>query len=162
MCMKWYGIPGRSQVLAAVMLAGVATAASGEVGVGININIGPPPIAVPAPPAVVMVPQSQVYFVPGLSFDVFFYGGYWWSPRGNDWYRSRAYQGPWSIVEHRFVPPPVVRVPHDYRKVYGKERHIPYGQWKKEHEHHKKKEKHGHGKGHDKRHGEGNDKEHGH
>jgi len=43
--------------------------------VSVNINLGPPPILVSAPPAVVMIPQSQVYFVPDPQIDVFFYAG---------------------------------------------------------------------------------------
>ncbi|MCX5811296.1 MAG: hypothetical protein NT178_01950 [Proteobacteria bacterium] len=54
------------------------------------------------------------------------------SPRGNQWYRSRAYKGPWGVVEQRYVPASVHRVPRDYRTVYEKEKHIPYGQWKKQ------------------------------
>lgn len=101
-------------------------------GVSVNINIGPPPIVLPAPPEMVMVPGSPVFFVPSLDFDVFFYGGYWWSPRGDRWYRSRAYNGPWQTINRRYIPRPVIRVPGDYRAIYEREPRIPYGQWKKE------------------------------
>jgi hypothetical protein len=94
--------------------------------VSININLGPPPIVVAEPPEAVMIPGLQVYFVPQLEFDVFFYNGYWWSPRGSRWYRARAYNGPWKVVTKRYVPAPVYRVPNDYRNVYEKEQHIPY------------------------------------
>ena len=146
-----------SIILGALLAFGVASEAVGEVNVGINVNIGPPPIVVAAPPAVVMVPQSQVYFVPSVSFDVFYHNGYWWSPRGNQWYRSQAYNGPWGVVDHRYVPQQVIRVPHDYRDKYGKEKHIPYGQWKKDQSHQgkKQKDKGGHDKGHDKGQGGG-------
>ncbi len=102
--------------------------------VRVNVNIGPPPIVVPAPPAVVLIPGSAVYFVPHPEIDVFFHGGYWWSPRGPHWYRAGAYNGPWAVVEHRLVPHPVIGVPKGYRSAYKKEPHIPYGQWKKQHE----------------------------
>jgi hypothetical protein len=115
-----------------LLSCGVPDLASAGVDVGVSINIGAPPIVVAEPPEVVLVPRSQVYFVPGLEFDVFFHNGFWWSPRGDRWYRSRAYSGPWNIVERRFVPGPVFRVPRDYRTIYGRERHIPYGQWKRE------------------------------
>lgn len=101
-------------------------------GVQVNINLGPPPIVVAEPPEVVMVPGSRVYFVPQPDVDVFYYNSYWWSPRGNQWYRAKAYNGPWGIVEQRYVPAPVCRVPKDYRAKYEKEKHIPYGQWKKQ------------------------------
>lgn len=141
-------------LLIGVLLTATATLpAIAGVDVGVNINLGPPPIVVAAPPAVVLVPRTQVYFVPGVEFDVFFHSGYWWSPRGDRWYRAREYNGPWRVVERRYIPAPVLRVPRDYRSVYGRERHIPYGQWKKEHgrhggggyrEHENRDDRHGH------------------
>jgi hypothetical protein len=122
------------------LLAGAAIAAAigfsepARAEVSVNINIGPPPIVVAEPPAVVMVPQSRVYFVPDPHIDVFFYGGYWWSPRGQQWYRARAYNGPWGMIEQRRVPRSVIYVPRDYRARYDREAHIPYGQWNKEHD----------------------------
>lgn len=109
--------------------------------VSVNINLGPPPIVVAEPPEVVLVPRSRVYFVPDPHVDVFFYGGYWWSPRGDRWYRSRAYNGPWGVIERRRVPREVIVVPRDYRGRYERERHIPYGQWKKEHKQWEKAER---------------------
>ena len=126
--------------------------------VHVNINIGPPPIVVAEPPEVVFIPGSQVYFVPQPEIDVFFYNGYWWSPRGNRWYRARAYNGPWGVVNKRNVPAPVYRVPKNYRNLYEKEQHIPYGQWKKQGKHQGKeqrkkwkedKKEHKQGRGHD-------------
>jgi hypothetical protein len=127
-------------ILGCLLACFIAGTAEAGVDVGVNINIGPPPITVAAPPAVVLVPGSQVYFVPGVEFDVFFHNGYWWSPRGNRWYRARYYNGPWGVVDRRYVPPPVRGVPHDYRHVYVKERHIPYGQWKKDRARHERME----------------------
>jgi len=111
---------------------GLSAPARAEVGVGININLGPPPIVVAQPPEVVMIPGSQVHFVPDPQIDVFFYGGYWWSPRGDRWYRARAYNGPWGVMERSRVPRAVIYVPRDYRSRYGNGKHVPYGQWKKE------------------------------
>ncbi|HEX9024557.1 MAG TPA: hypothetical protein VF799_12035 [Geobacteraceae bacterium] len=131
---KVYGIMGSALLLGALLSLGAVNEASAGVNLGINVNIGPPPIVVPAPPDVVMVPGSQVYFVPGVQFDVFFYNGFWWSPRGDRWYRARAYNGPWGVVDRRYVPRPVFGVPHDYRHMYARERHIPYGEWRGRHE----------------------------
>jgi len=119
-----------SLLSAAAVFGGAETA---RAQVNVNINLGPPPIVVAEPPAVVMVPQSRVYFVPDPHVEVFFYGGYWWSPRGEGWYRSRAYKGPWAVVERTRVPRAVVYMPRDYRARYEREQHIPYGQWNKEH-----------------------------
>jgi hypothetical protein len=112
---------------------GVSDPARAEVSV--NINLGPPPIVVAEPPEVVVIPQSQVYYVPDPTIDVFFYGGYWWSPRGDRWYRARAYNGPWGVIERHRVPRAVYYMPRDYRTRYERERRVPYGQWKKERSH---------------------------
>ncbi|HJV67108.1 MAG TPA: hypothetical protein VJ550_15355, partial [Geomonas sp.] len=117
---------GSLLIFAFLLVCGTVSLAAAEVHV--NVNLGPPPIAVAAPPEVVLVPGSNVYFVPEVNFDVFFYNGYWWSPRGDRWYRARAYNGPWATVPRRMVPAPVYGVPHDYRRAYMHERHIPYGQ----------------------------------
>ncbi|HBA55305.1 hypothetical protein [Syntrophorhabdus aromaticivorans] len=135
---------GINVILGMAVLLGVLTALGGAreatAQVQINVNLGPPPIVAAEPPTMVLVPHSQVYFVPEPDVDIFFYKGYWWSPRGERWYRSRAYKGPWTIVERRYVPGPVYRVPRDYRVVYERERHIPYGQWKKQYKDHWKAE----------------------
>ena len=121
------GVLGLSVLLGALCALGWTKMASAEVRV--NINLGPPPIVVAAPPEVVVMPGG-ISFVPGLDFDVFFYNGYWWSPRGNRWYRSRAYNGPWKTINRSYVPAPVYWVPKNYRSRYGKQQHIPYEQWK--------------------------------
>ena len=115
--------------------AALAVPGPAKAEVSVNINLGPPPIVVAEPPAVVAIPQTRVYFAPDPQVEVFFYGGYWWSPRGPQWYRAKAYNGPWVVMETYRVPRSVIYVPRDYRTVYGRERHIPYGQWKKEHDH---------------------------
>ena len=106
---------------------------NGLAEVNLNINIGAPPVVVAEPAAVVLIPGSGVHFVADAGPDLFFYAGFWWSPRGDRWYRSQVYNGPWIVVEHRHVPVQVIRVPRDYRTRYKKVKHVPYGQWKKAH-----------------------------
>lgn len=154
------GIAVPAVVLAALWVGGGVRDAAAQVSV--NINIGPPPIVVAQPPAVVLVPSTSVYFVPDVSYDVFYYGGYWWSPRGDHWYRASAYNGPWHTISRHSVPGPVYGVPHNYRQVYARERHIPYGQWKKEGRGHDQGYHGGHGEGHGEGHGHGGGGEHGH
>ena len=134
-----FGILGLPVILGLLSAFGAITEA--REGVQVNINLGPPPIVVAEPPEVVLVPGSQVYFVPQPEIDVFFYNGYWWSPRGDRWYRASAYNGPWVIVERRLIPAPVIRVPRNYRVRYEREHRIPYGQWKKEFRHREKEER---------------------
>jgi len=144
-------------LMLAALLAAVLVTTGTELmaGVNVNINFGPPTVVMAEPPAMVMIPRTQVYFAPDPQLDIFFYGGYWWSPQGDRWYRAQAYNGPWVFVERRYVPAPVYRVPRDYRAIYKRERHIPYGQWKKEARFHERedhwewKDNHGeHGHGH--------------
>jgi hypothetical protein len=120
------------------LLAGAAIAAAigfsetARAEVSVNINLGPP-VVVAEPPHLVLVPQSQVYFSPDPQVDIFFYGGYWWSPRGDRWYRAREHNGPWGVIERSSVPQEVIVVPRDYRTRFEREKRVPYGQWKKEH-----------------------------
>ena len=123
----------------------VMTAAPVHAGTNVNVNMGI------LAPEMVVIPQSNVYFAPGVSVDLFFYDNRWWNRRGDRWYRSNGYNGPWVAVGPRYVPAPVYRVPADYRTVYGHEKRIPYGQWKKAHGNHGGKykgEKHGNKHGH--------------
>ncbi len=124
-----FGVLGLTALLWAVFALAGTNNVLAEVQV--NVNIGPPPITATAPPEVVAVPGSQVYFVPQPGVDVFFFGGYWWSPRGDRWYRAGAYNGPWTVIDRRRVPGPVIGVPKDYRGRFARERHIPYGEWNK-------------------------------
>jgi len=127
-----FRVLGPALLLTALIAGAPVLDAVGEVRV--NVNLGPPPIVVAQPPEVVMVPGSDVYFVPDVEYDVFFYNGFWWSPRGDRWYRARAYNGPWRVVARRVIPPPLFRVPRDYRRVYLRERHVPYGQLRRDRE----------------------------
>lgn len=140
---------GILMALAALALAGyVATATPVHAGANVNVNVGipvgvvaaPPPVVVAPqpvyleePPEMVVIPQSNVYFVPGVSVDLFFYDNRWWNRRGDRWYRAGDYNGPWVAVGQRHVPAPVYRVPGNYRTVYVHEKPMPYGQWKKAH-----------------------------
>jgi len=133
-----YGLLVPVVLCSALFVPGVIQKASAEVNV--SINIGPPPIVVAAPPALVMVPNSEIFFVPDPEIDVFFFNGFWWSPRGSEWYRSTEYKGPWKIIDKRHIPASVFHVPKNYRHLYKKEKHIPYGQWKKQWKNHKKDE----------------------
>jgi hypothetical protein len=120
-------------VLAAILASGAPAHARSNVGVNFNIHLGPPPVLVSPPPELVLIPRTGIYFIPGISADIFFYDGHWWAPRGPKWYRAHSPRGPWVITGVRSVPGPLFRVPRDYRTAYVREKHVPYGQWKKRH-----------------------------
>ncbi len=122
-------------ILAAVLASGAPASAHSDFGVNLNINLGPPPVYAAPPSELVLIPGTGIYFVPGVSADIFFYDGYWWSPRGPRWYRGYSPRGPWYAIGPRVVPGPLYRVPRDYRVVYGREERIPYRRWEREHGH---------------------------
>lgn len=130
--MKVYS-PWRAVIAVAVVLVVCSVPGSVQAEVNLNINIGAPPVVVAEPPEVVLIPEFEVYFIPGGDADLFFHAGFWWSPRGDRWYRASAYNGPWVAVRHHVVPRQVIQVPSDYRVRYRKAIHVPYGQWKKAH-----------------------------
>ena len=153
--------------LAVLALTGYVSSASPvHAGANVNVNVGipigvvaapapvvvaPQPVYVEEPPEMVVIPQSNVYFAPGVSVDLFFYDNRWWNRRGDRWYRASGYNGPWVAVGQRHVPAPVYRVPANYRTVYVHEKPMPYGQWKKAHGIHGGKHKgykHGNKRGH--------------
>lgn len=117
----------------------VVTAVPADAGTNVNVNLGipaavvvaPQPVHVEQPPEMVVIPQSSVYFAPGVSVDLFFYDNRWWNRRGDRWYRGAGYNGPWVSVGPRHVPSAVYRVPANYRAVYAHEKPMPYGHWKK-------------------------------
>ena len=70
----------------------------------ININIQiplPPLITFAAPPDVIVMPDtSNVYVVPDINIDLFFWGGWWWRPWEGRWYRSHYYDRGWTYYNH--------------------------------------------------------------
>jgi hypothetical protein len=82
-----------------------------------------PPVIV-APPRVVIVPGTQVYTVPSASFNVFVYGGHYYSFHQGTWFHAPRHGAPWTPVAANVVPAPVRSVPVKHWK-------FPPGQEKK-------------------------------
>lgn len=102
----------------------------------VNVNIGvfapPPRLAMASPPVMAVIPETTyVYFAPGVSVELFFFGGYWYRPHEGHWFRARSYRGPWNYIERNAVPPVFATLPRDYRNVPPGRQKIPYGQLKK-------------------------------
>ena len=71
----------------------------------LSVSIGlplPPPIVFAAPPELMVLPETNVYVVPDVDVDIFFYNGWWWRPWEGRWYRSRDYSSGWG--HYRNVP----------------------------------------------------------
>lgn len=92
-------------------------------GAQVNIQIGiqpPPPIVFSAPPDMVVLPGTNVYVVPDVDVDVFFFDGWWWRPWGGHWYRSQYYDRGWGYYSSE--PGFYQDVPEDWRHSYREHR----------------------------------------
>jgi hypothetical protein len=127
-------------LLSALTILSAPAPASAKTDFNVNVNLGTPPVVVESPPPriivdqppeMVVIPRSTVYFAPGLSVDLFFNNGWWWTRDHDRWYRSHEYRGPWGFVPQPRVPREFREMRPDYRNFYGREGHIPYGQLKK-------------------------------
>ena len=97
----------------------VASASSGlaQPSVSIAINL-------PAPPPLVIVPDTPVQYAPGVGANYFFYGGQYYVFTERGWHVGRTYKGPWLVVAPAYVPGPLLSVPVRYY-------HAPPGHWKR-------------------------------
>jgi hypothetical protein len=123
----------RTLVLLVAVL--VPLSAKAQIGVNVNINVPlPPPIVFPAPPELVVIPETNVYAVPDVEADIFFSHGWWWRPWEGRWYRSRRYDSGWAY--YNSAPPPFYRrVPPGWRNDY-REHRWKGREWKHERVHH--------------------------
>jgi hypothetical protein len=123
----------------AVVLAVVSTAVpvelvtAGDVNVGISIGapapivapvpvvVAPPVIAAPpailAAPPVAIVPGTRVYHVPSVSYNLFAFGGRYYSFHNNAWFIAVSPGAPWTMVTAEAVPVAVRGVPVEYYRI---------------------------------------------
>jgi hypothetical protein len=104
------------RILLFLLLAGgLGTLARAEVNV--NINVGVPAVKVSADPEMTVIPGTYIYFITESPDDIFFYQGYWWRPYQGRWHRARGFNGPWVFMKPGRVPPGMLRLPSDWRKL---------------------------------------------
>jgi hypothetical protein len=132
----------KSLAAAAFALVTFAALPAARAEVHVGVNIGVPAWTYEAPPPVVVVPgYPSVHYAPDLGVNFFSYGGHYYTYDSGRWYTARGDSGPWSYVERRYVPGPVIRVPARYYRG---------GYWGGDGDGHG--HGHGHGKGHRKHH----------
>ena len=128
---------GFSLLVAALVAMGVVAApqvssAQVEVNVGVRIPLPPlPRFVFPAPPVLIVVPETYMYVAPDVDIDVVFYQGYWYRPHSGRWYRASGYDGPWIVLAEKQVPHAFKKLPPGFRSVKPEVERIPYQQVKK-------------------------------
>ena len=100
-------------VVVVALLAGVAAAQD----VNMSINVGWPPPLIVEKPRVVVVPETRVYRAPNLEFNVFMFGGKYYSMHNDHWYVTARVGAPWTPIVYERVPVEVRGVPVKYYKV---------------------------------------------
>lgn len=94
------------------------TEAHADVSIGINLNVPPPPVIVTvAPPQLVAVPNSPVFYAPSVAFNMFVFAGRYYSFHDGVWFTAATHKGPWTAVGRDRVPKAVLAVPVSYYKV---------------------------------------------
>jgi len=74
-------------------------------------------VDLPAFPEMQPVPNSPVYWAPGVDSNYFFYDGLFWDFNHDMWHWSAWYNGPWAVADPVYVPTYVLWVPiYYYRK----------------------------------------------
>ena len=108
-------------VLGVLVGISMGTAAAGDV----NVTIGGPAVVMAPPmitarPQVLVVPGTVVYTAPHVDFNVFLFGGKYWSLHNDVWFVTPRPGAPWTRVAFAAVPHEVRGVPVSYYKIKPK------------------------------------------
>ena len=68
-------------------------------------------VDLPQFPEMEPVPDSPVYWAPGVNSNYFFYDGVFWDYHHDLWHWSAWYNGPWMVADPIYVPTYVLWVP---------------------------------------------------
>ena len=115
-------------VISAAIAVNLIAATPAHSQVHVSVNIGTPPAFVAAPPPLVVVPGSPVYYAPGYDYELFFYGGRYYTQFDGGWFWAPRPGARWVAVSA--VPRPLLAVPVEYHGKHG-HGHCPPGQAKK-------------------------------
>jgi hypothetical protein len=90
----------------AVLVAFVAIHPAHGDEVKIKIPVPPiPRIVLPAPPPMIWLPGISVYVAHESPYPIFAHQNHYYLHHENIWYIGPGYDGPWSVIEERRVPP---------------------------------------------------------
>jgi len=112
-------LPAMAQVDSDVDAGSPVTSEYIEEPPGADESLGDLPGAdeyVEAPDVIPLPETDNVYVVPDLEVDVFFWNGWWWRPWQGGWYRSRYYSRGWG--HYRGIPTFYYDVDPGWRRYY--------------------------------------------
>ncbi len=110
-------IPLAAAVAATGIWAAVVLANDVNSGHNVSTPAPPPAFIVTSPPRVAIVPGTDVYRVPSASFNLFLFGGRYYSFHNGAWFLAPSYNGPWKLITAERVPKPVRAVPASYYRI---------------------------------------------
>jgi len=116
-------------VAAGAIVVSLAFASPARSEVHVSVNIGAPPAFVAAPPPLIVVPGSPVYYAPEYDYELFFYGGRYYTQVNGAWFWAARPGARWVAVST--VPRPLLAVPAKYHHGKHGGGHCPPGQAKK-------------------------------
>jgi hypothetical protein len=93
---------------AALLWSGVSAAGP---DVTIATGIGMPPVVLTAPPSLVVVPGTLVYYASDVPANFSFHRGRCYTVVSGIWSMAPAYSGPWAVIQIGQVPLPILSVP---------------------------------------------------
>jgi hypothetical protein len=124
-------------LLAVAMAFAMPAGAGTSIGISVNIGDAPPPpvVVVREKPHTVYVRDANVWVVEDRRWgdDCFRVGRYWYTWHSGYWYRARSWRGPFRVIEERYVPVAIHKVParHWRRHPHG----MPPGHARRHHRH---------------------------
>lgn|SRR5512137_195433 len=113
-------------VAAGLSLMAASPAVADGLRIGVSVPVPAPPTVVithprppvvMAPPQLVVVPGSPVFYAPGASINFFAYGGRYYTFHEGAWFVATTYGSPWVTIAPARVPRPVLTVPAAYYKI---------------------------------------------
>jgi hypothetical protein len=99
---------------------------SANAEVSVNIAVPLPRLVIPAPPPMLVIPGTYVYYPPDIGVDIFFYRGRWYRPYEGRWFIASGYNGPWRGIGIERVPRPVIGIPPGFRRGPVVYERVPY------------------------------------
>lgn len=120
---------GLAMIIALGMQAPLAHAANVSFGIRIGDRYDGPRMGYVRTSDMTLVPGTRVYYMSNSDYDMYRYGGYYYTYYDGGWYRASRSSGPYVFISYQSVPRQVRYVPTDYRS-WRSPRGYQYGNYR--------------------------------